>query len=482
MKRREFVLGVAGASLLAACARPLKESKNIDNQPVIVVGAGLSGLAAAYELKRLGIPVQVIEQAGFAGGRIQTLRDQFDDGTWFDAGAMSAGAGYENLIRYCNEFSLERVTPPRPEGRADGLVLWDEQEFSLNALRLGDSDWPVSLKNDEVSLAPARLLSHYLRPLAEKIQTIENVMSPKFSDYDGMSLGTYLLKSGASEAALGLVNHTLNYNSLASVSTLSAVRDLLRFMVAPQGPSFHVKDGNGGLIDGFMKRLANVVRFDTQLTSIKDNGNGLQLMVRHKGAFETIPARRVIITLPFTALRKIDFEPGLPRTRKRIIDTLPYTQVAKTFVQTSTKFWAEQNISSVYSNSPYERIFDMSSSVPGSKGMLLNWINGDGLGEFTKLSSKAHGEHVLGWMRKAWPQYANQFGKAVTINWAHSYAEGAYAHFAPGQMQQFVPEIPKPIGGVHFAGEHTQLVEPGMEGALTSGVRAAKEVANVWVS
>ena len=54
--------------------------------------------------------------------------------------------------------------------------------------------------------------------------------------------------------------------------------------------------------------------------------------------------------------------------------------------------------------------------------------------------------------------------------------EGAYAHYAPGQMAEFAAEIPAPIKDIHFAGEHTELVAPGMEAALTSGKRPAAEV------
>ena len=79
-------------------------------------------------------------------------------------------------------------------------------------------------------------------------------------------------------------------------------------------------------------------------------------------------------------------------------------------------------------------------------------------------------------LAKIWPESSQLIEKAVSNNWANSYARGAYAHYAPGQMAAFAADIWKPVGRLHFAGEHTELVAPGMEGALTSGKRAAAEI------
>ena len=79
-------------------------------------------------------------------------------------------------------------------------------------------------------------------------------------------------------------------------------------------------------------------------------------------------------------------------------------------------------------------------------------------------------------MEKIWPGCRDQIEVTLANNWSNTYVGGAYAHYAPGQMAAFAAEIPKPIDRLHFAGEHTELVAPGMEGALASGRRAAKEI------
>ena len=160
-----------------------------------------------------------------------------------------------------------------------------------------------------------------------------------------------------------------------------------------------------------------------------------------------------------------------------MIAELPYTQIAKTFVQTKTRFWEKKgDFSALYSDTTYERVFNLSNRMGDTRGLLLNWVNGVGLEPFADLSADQHSKTVVDWMMSVWPEYADHFEKAITVNWGNTYAGGAYAHYAPGQLQAFATEIPKPIGRVHFAGEHTELVAPGLEGAVSSGIRAASEV------
>jgi monoamine oxidase len=73
---------------------------------------------------------------------------------------------------------------------------------------------------------------------------------------------------------------------------------------------------------------------------------------------------------------------------------------------------------------------------------------------------------------------AREFIKGTSYSWLHDeYTRGAFALFQPGQQTEFMPYIAAPEGRVHFAGEHTTLKHAWIEGAIESGVRAAREVA-----
>ena len=472
LNRRQFVRRAGSALALA----PFLPACSASSRPVAVVGAGLSGLAAAHELKKAGVEVHLFEQSNRPGGRVWTLREQFDDGAWLDAGAMGGGESYANWLGYCEEFGQAVEASKTPEPRPDTLMLLDGQMYRGSRLRAEPEAWPIDLADAEKPLAPFRLLFSHLMPVAKEIGAVGNVLDPQYAGYDRMSLLEFLQERDTSAAALGLIERSLNYNSLATVSALSALRDVTRLLGA-SGPSLHVVGGNAGLPEAMAASMASELHYNRELVSVQSTDRGVRLTLATPGGMEDFEASRVILTLPFTALRNVDFQPALPESRQRIINELPYTQIAKTFVQTKRRFWQpDGDFSVLTSDTSYERVFNLSSQMGDTKGLLLNWINGIGLEPFAGMDAQQHSATVIDWMMSVWPESADAFEKAITVNWADTYAGGAYAHYAPGQLQRFAQEIPEPIGALHFAGEHTELVAPGLEGAVVSGRRAAAEV------
>ncbi len=467
---------VAGGAGLANIAYALPATA----QPTVaVVGAGLAGLCAAYELHHAGREVVLLEGSAIPGGRVRTLRGAFDGNAWVDVGAQSAGSGYRHFLGYCRHFGLPLVpevpVPLLSGERPDTLVVLGDQHLHGSALRAEPQRWPLPLQPKERALAPFRLLHNALQPVVKTMQGPGDVLSPRFTRYDGISLLTFLREQHLSNAAIGLIERTANYNSLKSVSALSAMRDAAR-LGSPQ-TSMHIDQGNDRLPHAFAHALDGVIRYECALSGVTREGKRLRLHINTRGHAETLGVDQLIMAIPFTALREIKFSPALPADRRHMISTLPYTQVTKTHVQTATRFWERSAaLSAVYTDSRFERIFNMSNAIGEPKGLLLNWINGLGAQAFAGLSENEQSQRVTKWMQTLWPAQHAAFEHAVTTDWGQSYAKGAYAHYAPGQLQAFAPTIARPINGIHFAGEHTELEAPGMEGALVSGLRAAREV------
>jgi len=471
ISRRVFIAGL-GASALPGALR----AGDADNG-VIVVGAGLAGLAAAYELREAGINVRLIEQSQRVGGRVRTIRGKFADDAWVDVGGQTTGAMYANFFYYATRFKLPFELQETPTQRPDVLLHMGGSLYSAAMLRQDPSAWPVSLHEHEKPLAPFRLLSHYLAPIAEKIGSVENVLAPEFLQYDELSLRTLLVRQGASIAAIEQIDHVLNYNSVDTVSALSALRDAVRSMHMRGGQALNLQNGNQSLPEAFAGYLGDAIQYGRSVRGVKQTESGVQLHVETNGQLETLDADRVIITIPFTALRKLRFEPGLPRQRQKIIDDLPYTQIAQAYLQTRTRFWEKDKpVAAVVSDGPLERIFNASRKMHDGRGLLVNWVNGTGTNAIAAGGPEEHLQRVLSHIHEIWPDSRDQIETTLSNNWGNSYVQGAYAHYAPGQMAAHAADIPKPVDRLHFAGEHTELVAPGMEGALTSGKRAAMEI------
>ena len=89
---------------------PDVEEQSVD---VIVVGAGLSGLVAAYELVRAGYNVRVLEARNEAGGRARTLREPFDDGLIAETGPARIPPDHDRTLGYIDHFGRRRRSIPR---------------------------------------------------------------------------------------------------------------------------------------------------------------------------------------------------------------------------------------------------------------------------------------------------------------------------------------------------------------------------------
>lgn len=84
---------------------------------------------------------------------------------------------------------------------------------------------------------------------------------------------------------------------------------------------------------------------------------------------------------------------------------------------------------------------------------------------------------ALSQLEQVFPGIREDFERGVSKSWDEDpWARGAFAYFRPGQMLSLLPHIARPEGRVHFAGEHTSPWSGWMQGALESGLRAAREI------
>src|SRR2546430_17310117 len=115
MKRRAFLRqGAMARAPLAGCTPPPRTSVSAGSGPpaarVIVVGAGLAGLAAAHELTRAGVEVALLEARDRPGGRVHTLPEPFSGGLPTEKGAGFLPGQHQLTIGYCPGFRR----PPVP--------------------------------------------------------------------------------------------------------------------------------------------------------------------------------------------------------------------------------------------------------------------------------------------------------------------------------------------------------------------------------
>ena len=137
MNRRSFLAAAAGAVFAPAAMA----------QKVIIVGAGLAGLSCAYELRKRGFDVVVLEGQGRAGGRVQTLREGLDPDLTAEAGATRIPDTHYLTLSYVREFGLT-LEPFKSGDLADVVHLHGRNYVPTNG---PEPDWPLQLASGGAS-------------------------------------------------------------------------------------------------------------------------------------------------------------------------------------------------------------------------------------------------------------------------------------------------------------------------------------------
>ena len=237
--RRAFLTTSANSlAALALAPRTLAQSFQVapaaKPKKVIVVGAGIAGLVAAFELMQSGHDVTVFEARMRPGGRVHTLRDEFADGLYAEAGAMDVGDGYEVLLRYIRMFNL-----PMTEAVANEKTSHAKDAYYLAGKRYvvqagAEPNWPYQLSADERNLGQQGLWDKYVAPSAQRIglTTAADWPNSVARDLDGGTLNDFLRKQGASDGVRAVLGMTFLGDDYDHVS---ALQDLiwLAFFGAP---------------------------------------------------------------------------------------------------------------------------------------------------------------------------------------------------------------------------------------------------------
>jgi monoamine oxidase len=474
---------------------------------VIVVGAGLAGLAAAHELAATGHEVTVLEAQERPGGRVHTLRQPFAGGLYADAGAVDFTDGYRHMMRYVQLFGLPATTVG---GRSGALV------YHLHGKRLElrpgaagqEPDWPYALTAEERALGLVGMLRKYFAP-GFKIgdPTAPDWRLEPVQGYDRLTMAQFLERQGASAAAIDLLGHALWFGY--GWSSVSALHRLLSDVALRyQGQKTKVLPGGmDQLPQAFARGLGSRVRFGAQVTSIRHEVGGVRAVFRTAAGEQSLVAERLICTAPCPALRKIQFVPALPPERQRLFEQLEYTPVTRIYLQTKRRFWADAGDSgAAFTDLPIQIVSEHPFGGPaeggadsggagtagaagGARGggrparpegggILECHVKGPEAERLAAMEPAARIAFALDHLESVHPGVRSQFETGTSVAWGSDpWAGGGYAWWRPDQLTALLPELIRPAGRVHFAGEHTSLLGRTMEGALESGNRAAREVA-----
>lgn len=478
LSRREF-LALAVPAAVAACGgtRPAGRPA-MERTRVVVIGAGLAGLASARELAWAGVDVRVLEARDRPGGRVHTLRAPFDDGLYAEAGAVFIPGHHATTLRIVRELGLA-LQPANPGGRGHGGRLY--VRGTSVRLRPGETPrWPVPLKPREMGLSPDELRSLYLEPVVDSIGDPAHPLWPGEAALrlDGMTMTQLMRARGASPGAIALMR--LGYldewgDGIDAVSALGLLRDLAGHR--GDGETYRIAWGSDRLPAALAQRLGNAIRYGAAATRIEQGRAGVRVEYTAAGRRRVIGAERVICAIPFTTLRRIGIDPPLADARRAAIEQLPATSVTRVYLQLRGRAWDPEDGDAVATDLPVMLAVNATAGQPGPRSIVEAFVTGAQARALARIPADACIRHVREQLARVVPSSAGQVERARVYAWdADPWARGDYAWFRPGQVRALLPHLAVADGRIHFAGDHTSTRPGWMQGALDSGLRAAAEV------
>jgi monoamine oxidase len=483
VNRRDFLTQttLAGAALTTAPFASLVPGpgpllRTGPSKRVLIIGAGLAGLAAAYELTRLGHQVTVLEARMRPGGRVLTLRDPFAEGLYAEAGAARIPDHHDFTLQYARHFglTLDPFEPP------DSTSLYYVRGQRITAIPGQDPELPYKLTPEESKLGLKGIRQKYIGSVLSELGDVTDPSWPPpdlLAKYDRMNRSEFWHSRGASSEAIALLSLGGIDDRFESWSALFMLRN--QALNRKRTRYYKIRGGTDLLPRAFALRLADGIHYGSPVVRIEQDARGVKAVFQHAGTYDTLSGDHLICAVPFTVQRNIEAIPPFSLEKQRAIEQLPYLSVSKVFLQVKQRFWVAEGFNGFATTDlPVGQVWDATYNQPGVHGILQAFPISLHSRRLTGMTEQERVRFALEQVETVYPGTRENFEGGVSKCWDEDeWARGGTAYYKPGQFRSLLPHVARPEGRIHFAGEHTSVwIDGWMQGALESGNRVAREV------
>jgi monoamine oxidase len=469
---------------------------------VVILGAGIAGMTAAYELRKADYTCRIFEARSRPGGRNWSLRqgdvveerDTWqtvswgpDDHLYFNPGPARIPHHHQGILSYCRELEVP-IEVIINDNRA--AYFHDDKAFDgkpqLAGSIIGDSRGFVAelaakavaqpLLDQPISMLDRKRVLEFLTAFGD--------LEEHFMAYRGSSRGGYATPPGAC-AQEGVISKPIDLWQLLSSNFWERPKGARMFfgetfqqaatMLQPIG-------GMGRIGEAFGRKLAAVIQYDSEVTAIEKTPKGVKVRWRSTkpgGSAETgeppsIEADYLICTIPFSVLRNI--ESDFSKEIRAGIASVDYTPAGKIAFEAERRFWEldHQIYGGIsWTSRDITQIWYPSTGFHRTKGILVGayiWDKAPGEAFAAKSLEKRITDAITDG-EALHPNYGRSLGKGVSVAWPNiPFTRGAWATWDSEVRTQYYPALLKGDhnGRILFAGEHMSYLNGWQEGAVLS--------------
>ncbi|WP_188035191.1 flavin monoamine oxidase family protein [Pseudomonas sp. EZ-C24] len=422
----------------------------------IVVGGGLAGLTAAYELQNKGWQVTLLEAKAGMGGRSGLATSEW----------IGNGKAQPVLNQYLDRFKLD--TLPAPEFVRTPGYLIDGEYFSAADLAVKQP-------------ATAEALKRYEKTLDDLARSIDDPLNPQANStlfaLDQINVANWLDRLQLPATARQLINQQIRsrYDEPSRLSLLYFAQQtrVYRGVSDRDLRAARLPGGSPVLAQAFVKQL-KTIKTNAPVTAIVQDKDGVTVKVGAVG----YRADYLVMAVPLRALAKIQMTPGLDNQHMAAIKGTNYGWRDQILLKFKQPVWESRARMSgeIFSNTGLGMLW-IEPALKGGANVVIN-LSGDNARLLQAFGDKQMADQVLIRLHAFYPKARGAFtGYEVKRYSADPGTGGAYLAYGPGQISKYWRLWERPLQRISFAGEHTDALYPGtLEGALRSGQRAAGQV------
>ena len=484
LSRRNVLRGAVALGAAGAVAPFTAESAQAVTTPpggvfdCVVVGAGLSGLAAARKLRAAGRSVVVVEARNRPGGRVVNVNSQSGN-LHFDGGAEFIGPTQNTIAALANEFGVNTF-PTYNEGTN---FYWHNGQKTSYPAAIGI---PINQSIGETALAIAKLSAICLTITPGK--PWEHVLagywdSITFKDWIDRTavsadakLQLSLICSSTLSVGPELVSALFMFNYIASAGDANNPGTMFRLLNTSGGAQERFFDGGAYRVpEAMANTISDAIVYNAPVSKI-DTRSGKAVVTTSAG---TYTGKRVIVAMSPAIAGRISYPGGLTTDRNRLHTQMKMGYEGKFQAAYNTPWWRDEGWSGqvIGNGAPIDVTFETYSQ---GKYWLMGFISGENM----RTRETTDPNVLMNDCTDALVRYFDERARTLQVDrgfkrWdLDEYSWGGPTAIAgPNVITRAGTALRKPIGPIHWAGTESAIYWQGyMDGAVTSGYRTADEV------